>query len=399
MITSEDAIKLIFQNITKFGDEKINTLDAVGKTLREPIQAERDQPPFDRVTMDGIAINFDSIKQNNRNFLVSKTQFAGDSQCTLEKKNSCVEIMTGAVLPMNTNCIIPIEQLVKKDKSYIVNQHYQPKKYQYIHRQGSDHKFNTLIFDIGHKIKTIDISAILSCNKENVSVNIDPKICVISTGNELVAAGKKILPHQIRMSNGPAILSMLKNHNYKNCEYKHLKDDKKIQYEHIEKSLNSSDIIILSGGVSMGKADYIPHVLEELGVKNIFHKIRQRPGKPMWFGVGPEDQLVFALPGNPVSTITCCRHYVIPALNLACGQKNIIDEFVQLQKNITFKPALTYLLPVKITNSKNGILEANPIETNTSGDFTTLIDTDGYIELTSNKEEFNKSEILNFYRW
>ena len=113
MITSKDAIKFIFQNITKFGDEKINTLDAVGKTLREPIQAERDQPPFDRVTMDGIAINFDSIKQNNRNFLVSKTQFAGDSQCTLEKKNSCVEIMTGAVLPMNTNCIIPIEQLVK----------------------------------------------------------------------------------------------------------------------------------------------------------------------------------------------------------------------------------------------------------------------------------------------
>ena len=153
------------------------------------------------------------------------------------------------------------------------------------------------------------------------------------------------------------------------------------------------------GGVSMGKADYVPEILRELGVKNIFHKILQRPGKPMWFGIGPKGQLVFALPGNPVSTITCCRHYVIPALNLASGQRNIISEFVQLQKNIIFKPPLTYLLPVKIRNSKNGILEANPVETNTSGDFTTLIDTDGYIELPSNKEEFNKSEIFSFYRW
>ena len=399
MITSEDAIKFIFENISEFGQEKINTLDAIGKILREPIQAERDQPPFDRVTMDGIAINFNSYELGRRSFLITETQFAGDSPSTLEEANSCIEIMTGSILPTHTNCIIPIEQLIKKDKKYVINQNHQPKKYQYIHRQGSDHKLNALIFDIGHKIKTIDISAILSCNKDNVSVNIDPKIAVISTGNELVAAGKKIFSHQIRMSNGPAILSMLKNHNYENCEYKHLIDDKEVQYKNINEVLNSSDVIILSGGVSMGKADYVPEILRELGVKNIFHKILQRPGKPMWFGIGPKGQLVFALPGNPVSTITCCRHYVIPALNLASGQRNVISEFVQLQKNIIFKPPLTYLLPVKIRNSKNGILEANPVETNTSGDFTTLIDTDGYIELPSNKEEFNKSEIFSFYRW
>jgi molybdopterin molybdotransferase len=149
----------------------------------------------------------------------------------------------------------------------------------------------------------------------------------------------------------------------------------------------------------MGKADFISKILDELNVECIFYKIKQRPGKPMWFGVGQENQLVFALPGNPVSAITCCRHYIVPALKEMCGGKNPEKEYVQLQKNIHLKSKLTYFLPVKFLKTNNAIRKVIPIETNTSGDFTSLSGTSGYIELSGSKNKFSKSENIIFHKW
>ena len=399
MISSQEAMKLILEELPIFSNEKINTLQSVGRILKSPILAERDQPPFDRVTMDGIAVCFEAFHKGIDQFTIENTQFAGDAQTTLTDENYCIEIMTGAILPKNTNCIIPVEYLKIKEGIAVIDKNYQPQKLQYIHQQGSDHHQHAEVLKIGHKIEPIDISLILSCGMKHIEVSSDPKICIISNGNELIAAGDPILPHQIRMSNGPAIMVMLEQQGFRNCQYIHLIDDKNTQKDNIKNHLVSSDVLILSGGVSMGQADFIPQVLQECGVKNIFHKVLQRPGKPMWFGIGPKKQLVFALPGNPVSTITCCRHYVVPALQHACMRKFIIDEYAQLQQGISFKPKLTYFLPVKIINSENGILKAYPIETNTSGDFASLIGTDGYIELASEPSLFKKSESLKFYRW
>jgi len=399
MISSQEAMNLILDQLPIINKEKINTLQSVGRILKEPIYAERDQPPFDRVTMDGIAISYEALKRGVNQFSIENTQFAGDAQIALKDKNFCIEIMTGAILPKNTDCIIPIEWIKTNNGIAVLDTNYQPQKLQYIHRQGSDHQKYTEVLGIGHKIEPMDISLILSCGKKYIEVSSDPKICIISNGNELIAAGEPILPHQIRMSNGPAIMVMLEQQGFKNCEYIHLVDDKNIQQEHIKKHLISSDVLILSGGVSMGKADFIPQVLQECGVKNIFHKIRQRPGKPMWFGIGPKKQLIFALPGNPVSTITCCRHYIVPVLQRACGRDFFIDEYVKLQQQIKFQPDLTYFLPVRLVNSQNGEIKAYPVETNTSGDFASLIGTDGYIELISKSNLFEESESIKFFRW
>ena len=142
----------------------------------------------------------------------------------------------------------------------------------------------------------------------------DPVIRVISTGNELVAAGESIEPHQIRMSNGPAVMSLLQSHGYQRISTTISSTMSVCMTARLAQHLEEADVLILSGGVSMGKADYVPQVLADLGVEVVFHKVSQRPGKPMWFGKGPGGQLVFALPGNPVSALVCCRQYVIPAL-------------------------------------------------------------------------------------
>ena len=245
----------------------------------------------------------------------------------------------------------------------------------------------------------MDIAIIASCGMTEVEVSATPTIRVISTGNELVPAGEPIEPHQIRMSNGPAMIAMLEQHGFADSEHDHLADEPEILKQRIAEHLEAANVLILSGGVSMCKADYIPAVLNELGVEVIFHKVSQRPGKPMWFGMGPNGQAVFALPGNPVSALVCCRQYVIPALNAASGLHEPPAEFVSLAQEVTFKPKLTCFLPVKLVSSVNGQSLAMPVHTNTSGSFASLSGTDGYVELALEQTKFPAVTTVPLYRW
>ena len=398
MISSNQASKLIKNNLRELKSRKINTMDSVGSILREDISAERNQPPFDRVTMDGIAINYSKTKIQCF-YPIQSTQFAGDKPTKLIKKNQCIEIMTGSVLPDNTNCVIPIECVEIENQIAKIKDNYIAKKWQFIHKEGTDHKIGSVVLKKGHRITPIDIALILSCGREKVLVSDIPKIRILSTGSELIPTGKKILPHQIRITNGPSMITMLKEQCFNDCDHFHLLDDRDLQKRKIKKYLNESDVLILSGGISMGKADFVEKILKELDVKCIFYKVKQRPGKPMWFGLGPKKQLVFALPGNPVSAITCCRHYVIPALRSMCGKIEENNEYVQMHIKIISKTKFTHFLPVKLKNLKNETRQALPIQTNTSGDFTSLSGTHGYVELRGDQEEFKKGQNVIFHNW
>ena len=362
------------------------------------IKAERDQPPFDRVMMDGIAISWKDYTQGQIKFPIQAMQAAGDKKLAL-KSGNCIEIMTGASLPKGSDAIVPIEKLSIIDEIAQINDQYKLQKNQFIHPRASDHSKDKQLLKPGKRISAFDIAIIASCGKREVVVSKDPIIRVISTGNELIEPGKPIKPHEIRMSNGPAIMSLLKSHNYKKIKHDHIVDDISKLEERLSIHLKESNVLILSGGVSMGKADYIPQVLRNLGVKVIFHKVSQSPGKPLWFGKGPEGQLIFALPGNPVSALICCRQYVLKSLLCASGSLKSIPEYAKLTSKVYFKPSLTLFKPVRLKSGINGQNYAIPIKTNTSGDFSSLSGTDGYIELPRDKTYFPKGSIARLHRW
>jgi molybdopterin molybdotransferase len=193
--------------------------------------------------------------------------------------------------------------------------------------------------------------------------------------------------------------AMLREQGYVDCDHAHLIDNPDILRERIADHLNDADVLILSGGVSMGKADFVPEVLTNLGVDVVFHKISQRPGKPMWFGVGPGRKAVFALPGNPVSALVCCRQYVIPALNAASAAAQHPPEFASLASDVTFEPELTCFQPVGLLSNAAGQVLAMPVKTNTSGDFTALSATDGYVELPKEQSHFPAGTPAILHRW
>ncbi len=382
-----------------FETEDAALADALGRILHQSVNAERDQPPFDRVTMDGIALDYATLSNGARRFAIQSTQAAGDPVQTLADEGNCIEIMTGAVMPKEADCVIPVERISVDDGVAEVEADYSATQNQFIHSQGSDHRKGTEVLGAGTMISPMDIAIIASCGLESVSVSKRPVISVISTGNELVPPGQPIEDHQVRLSNGPALVAMLEGQGFDRSEHEHLIDEPKILEKSLAAHLKKSDVLILSGGVSMGKADYVPQVLANLGVKLLFHKISQRPGLPMWFGTGPGKQAVFALPGNPVSTLVCCRQYVLPALFLASGRPARQAETAVLAEDVTFKPELTCFLPVRLTGNSGGKLLAQPAPTNTSGDFTSLSGTDGYVELEKDTNEFPEGRLVPLHRW
>jgi molybdopterin molybdotransferase len=393
------AETLIYEAMPASGSESVELVNAAGQILQQRIIAERDQPPFARATMDGIAISSSALKNQIRQFKIVGIQAAGQAAQQLGASDECFEVMTGAVLPVGTDTVVPVERICAADGTAELEPGYTPESRQFVHLQASDHAQGDTLLEPGVTIQGPEMAILTAAGSAQVKIARSPRIAVISTGDELVDVGTEIAEFQIRSSNDRAIETCLHLHGYSRTIRSQLPDDPELLRSHIQALHEENDVLILSGGVSMGKYDYIPAILNELGIRVVFHKILQRPGLPMWFGVSTDNKPVFALPGNPVSTIVCCVRYVIPALFHALGKTTTQSERVRLGEAVNFKADLTWFLPIKLHWDDDGTALAIPHPTNTSGDFIGLRDTDGFIELPRGIEVFPKGFTANLYRW
>src|SRR3954466_6794960 len=319
LLTPAQAETLIEQPLACLPIESLPLTQAAGAVLRENIYAERDQPPFDRVAMDGIAVVSARASGHGGRLRVAAQQAAGDPPLTLDDPSTCIEIMTGAMLPRGCDAVVPVEQVQRDgDVAEIGRKPVQP--WQNVHRRGSDCRQGALLLAAGTRLSPPEVAIAAGAGMARLRVSAQPMIVVISTGNELVEPGEVIEAHQVRRSNVYGIAASLREQGFGRVADDHVRDDEAQLTERLGFHLRTHDVLILSGGVSMGQLDIVPRVLEKLGVGLVFHHIAQRPGKPMWFGVSQSGPAVFALPGNPVSTLVCLSRYVLPALRAAMGQ-------------------------------------------------------------------------------
>ncbi|RPD97492.1 molybdopterin molybdenumtransferase MoeA [Aureibaculum marinum] len=402
MITVEKALEIILSQSQDFGIVEIPFMQSLGRVLKEDIIADRDFPPFDRVSMDGIAINFEVFDKGQLTFDIENVQAAGAPQLPLNNMHNCIEVMTGAITPKNTNTVVPYEFIeITNDRATII--HKSIRKDQNIHKQGLDRKKNDALIPKNTIISSAEIGVLATVGKSTVKVAKFPKIMIISTGDELVEVNQNPLKHQIRRSNAYTLLALLHKLNIK-PQTTHINDNKTILKEKISHFLKEFDVLLFSGAVSQGKFDFLPEILKELGIKKHFHKVKQRPGKPFWFGtIAPIDidrkedlqnnvTTIFAFPGNPVSTFVSCLKYFYPWLQKSMGIEPLNKEKASLNENFSFKPELTYFLQVRLQN-ENGKLIATPIKGKGSGDLANLADADAFLELPAYKTEFKKGEV------
>ncbi|MBS1522966.1 MAG: molybdopterin molybdotransferase MoeA [Bacteroidetes bacterium] len=395
MVTVEQAEKLILAEAKDFGTETIPFEDALRRTLAEDIKADRDLPPFNRVTMDGIAVRYSAIEHRVHAFKIKSTQAAGDNPIDIEQLDECIEIMTGASLPSSVDTIIPYEHIdIKNGIANITASASQ--KGQNLHLKGADKKQGDVVATKQQLITPAIISVAASVGKTELLVKKLPRVVVISSGDELVNVDEQPSSIQIRKSNSYTIRAVLRQYNL-DADMLHIPDDPKITKEKLNYCITNYDVILMTGGISMGKFDYIPRALDEISVKTIFHKVSQRPGKPFWFGKHDNGVLVFAFPGNPVATFMCLHRYFLPWLNASQGFKERQAVYAVFGQNFTFKPDLQYFLQVKLRFSDKGQIIAEAIEGNGSGDFANLADTDAFIELPKGRDEFKHGEVFRVW--
>jgi molybdopterin molybdotransferase len=399
VLTPADADRLIGQHLQCLPIESLPLAQCAGAVLRENIYAERDQPPFDRVAMDGIALDSRAVGAGERSFRIQATQGAGDAPLTLAAASDCIEVMTGAVLPEGCDSVVPVEELaITRGRADLVA-NVRVERWQNVHRRGSDTRQGTLLLSGGQRLRAPEIAIAASAGMARIRVSSQPMLVVISTGNELVEPGEPLLAHQVRRSNAYAIVAALREHGFQRVADDHIRDDADELRERLRFHLETHDVLVLSGGVSMGRYDLVPAALAELGVEAVFHKVAQRPGKPLWFGVAPSGAAVFGLPGNPVSTLVCLVRYVLPALCASQGQSPVPVQRMALGAPFTVTPPLTYFLPVRLEQDDWGREWAQPAPTNGSGDFTALAGTDGFVELPAGPNTYAKGFVTRLYRW
>ncbi|MCS6975048.1 MAG: molybdopterin molybdotransferase MoeA [Cyclobacteriaceae bacterium] len=384
MVSVREADEIIAQVPAVLSVKSVLLREATGCVLAEEIRADRDIPPYDRVAMDGFAIDSGAYAAG-KSFRIAGIQPAGSEPLLLASPNDCIEVMTGALLPNGTNTVIRYEDGEVAEGYFRPHPELQVMPYVNIHRKGTDARRDDVLLSPGTFISPAEAAILASVGKATVSVYELPRAVVISTGDELVPVDAHPQPHQIRQSNTYALQAAMHALNWK-AEAVHIKDDDQELRKRLAQFLNDFDVLILTGGVSKGKFDYLPRVLEDLGVKKLFHQVAQKPGKPFWFGMSNSGKVVFALPGNPVSTYLCFYRYIRPWILRSLHIPIPLVE-AELTEEVIFKPTLTYFLQAEVYLSR-GKVWARPVAGHGSGDFVNLKNVNAFVELPADQTVF-----------
>ena len=407
MISVDEARRLIDAHVSLMATKTINistlttslVAGAHDHILAESVVADRPLPPMDRVTMDGIALSLATYEKGITTYKITGCQRAGEQPLTLLRpETECVEVMTGAILPIGCDAVIRYEDLDIKDFAATIKPGTLVERYMNVHRKGSDASAGDSLIKAGTRLGPAEWAVAASVGRQNIKVIGKPRVAIVATGDEVLPVDATPRDFEIRGSNLYALSAAMGQRGFPVTSTAHLKDDITATHDKLSELLKGHDVIVTTGGVSKGKYDHLPAVLADLRVRKVFHEVSQRPGKPFWFGVGERGQLVFGLPGNPVSVLVGFYAHVLPALIKMSGgtyQRRV----ARLAASLTFKPELTLFQPVTIATGEDGVLSALPKSHNTSGDYIRLSGTDGVIELPASAQSFAAGELFPFHSW
>lgn len=395
MLSVNEALSRILAHAPPSPTEEIPVERAAGRILRETIATARDLPPFDRATMDGIVIAHAAFAAGRREFVIAGIQAAGQPALALNHPESdAIEIMTGAMRPDGSDTIIPYEEVEIANGRAQLAPDLRVERGQFFHRQGEDRKAGDTLLESGTRLLSPQIAIAISTGASKVVVAKSPSFAVISVGDEIVAPGNAPERFQIHPSNAWGIRAALQGLCCPEVELATLPDKPDVIEQELARLLSTHDGMILSGGVSRGKFDFVPAALERLGVVVDFHRVSQKPGAPMWFGNAPGGKPVFALPGNPVSTMVCFHRYVKPYLLRSLGAPDCNTESTTLLSAVKQHERLTLFLPVR-RSSEGARLQ----EYHGSGDYSALGESTGFIEIPKGSGTISKGHSVRYHSW
>lgn len=387
MISFEEAFNIVMQSVFTTDDETIHFNKTCGRILDEDIISDIDMPPFNRSAVDGYSCHRSDLMNDLE---VIEVIAAGKAPVKKPGKNQCSKIMTGAIVPEGCDIVIMVEETINiaggkiKFKGTDTRLNFSLK--------GEDVRKGDKVLKKGSLIQPQDIAVMASVGHTMVRVKKQPKAGIISTGDELIDPSQKPGISQIRNSNAYQLAAQVSRAGGVPIDYGIAPDNEEITFKQIETAIKESDILLITGGVSMGDFDFVPSVLQRAGVKILFDRVNVQPGKPTTFGVHSKT-LVFGLPGNPVSSFVQFEMMVRPMINLMMGYK-WRPQVHKLSLGEDYKRRTSdrlALIPVYINDN----MEAVPVEFHGSAHIAALSLADGIIALQPGIKYLKKGEIVN----
>ena len=395
LIVSE-ALRIILEHTGTGSIEEKNLSDAMNHILAMEIKSDRDLPPFNRSAVDGYAIRSEDFKTGIKEFKIKGTVLAGSHERFELNRGDCVHIMTGAAVPDGLDAVIMVEVSEKNGETVRFNKS-TVDPWSNISRRGEDAGKGDILVKAGAPADPSMIHIAAACGADHLKVFQKPSVSLVTTGDELVSIHETPLPNQIRDSSSHSVEILLKNYEMGFKTRKRVKDSEEEIYEAVKEGIQS-DLLIVTGGVSMGVTDFVPVIFEKLGVKKIFHKVKIKPGYPFWFGKSEQGCLVFGLPGNPVSTQIGFKTFVEPCIRKFSGMPLQKSVFLPLLTEKNKKHDREEYAQAKIVNRENqSFLE--PIKHHGSGDFVNLLGSDGVMIHPAEQKTIRKGEFAEFLFW
>ena len=390
MITVEKALEILKSETAPLAGEWRSLGESNGHVLAESILSPIDMPSFDQSAMDGYAIN---TVEGRKIYNVISEVAAGSGEEPVLNFGEAVRIFTGAMVPASANVVVQQEWVVRAGNEIRIEREIQLG--QHIRRQGEQIKTGELALQAGAILNPAAIGFLAGLGITEVNVLKRPKIGLITTGNELVEPGNELKRGQIYESNSAMLCAAFETYYFKNYTISKVEDDYDVTKKRIETELDNSDFVILTGGISVGDYDFVGKALQEIGTQELFYKINQKPGKPLYFGrIG--NKMVAALPGNPAAALTCFYRYVLPVLNQMAGKGFFgLEEFdLPLAASYFKKGERAEFLKAAIKNGTVSILGSQ-----SSAMLNSYAQANALIYIPAEKGQINKDECVKVLKF
>jgi len=399
MIEPQEALRIVLSNVRPLRIERTALSEALNCRLAEEVCSDRDQPPADRSAMDGYAVVAADLRTAPAELKLGGEVAAGSAARPRVRRGICAAIMTGGNLPPGADTVVPVEDTERNGNRIVF--HVSSKVGANVRKRGEEARRGDVLLPKGTRLGPAQVGACATVGKKTIKVRRLPKVAVLSTGWEVRDVGERVAAHQLRDANGPALLAALAENGFHDTARDIKRDDPKTITQWLKRTLRHRDVVIITGGVSVGRYDHVPDAIRRAGATIRFHGVDMKPGRPQLYAVAAGNRHVFALPGNPVSTLTGYYELVLPALRRLCGT---CDEdcrpaaHLPLAEPARSKGNRTYFHLARTVGGEQG-LAVVPVTSAGSADIIAACGASGVIVIPKGVKELPAGRLVEYHAW
>jgi len=399
LITPKKALEIVLGNVRPLEATRRPLDEAVGWCLAEEVRADRDSPPTDRSAMDGYAVRCADIAGGGGKLRLVGEVAAGSAKRPKVSAGTCVSILTGARVPAGADAVVKVEETRQEGGEVVFLT--SAKSGANIRKRGEEVRKGQVVLSKGTVLDAVQIGLCASVGKAFVRVHRRPRCAILSTGEELCEPEESVRAHQLRDANGPALCAALRARGYLDVSRRIVPDAPDVLASALKAASEECDAVILSGGVSVGKYDFVPEALRRLGAIVQFHGVAMKPGKPQLYATLGDACHVFGLPGNPLSVLTGLHEIVLPALRRMSGvpvESSLPSLRVPLAKNLSVKGSRANFVLARLERTRNGS-QVKAVKSRGSADLASGAKADGMIVVRRNVSEVPAGTLVEFHSW